>query len=207
MTRLRLGLEGTWRGLGPIEPSFEIGLRHDGGDAETGFGADLGAGLVWSAPARGIAAELRARGLLTHAAAGFRERGIAGSLTWDPDPVSELGWRLALRQSVGSSPTGGMAALFEANPVQLLDDTPAGGSQLEATLGYGVALPGGYVGMPEVGFALSGTGRELRTAWRVNLAGRGGLSVAFSLEAARRTGDATERDVEDRIGAGLNVRW
>ena len=211
VTRLRLGLEGTWRGLGPIEPSFEIGLRHDGGDAETGFGADLGVGLVWSAPARGIAAELRARGLLTHAASGFRERGIAGTLTWDPDPVSELGWRLALRQSVGSSPTGGMAALFEANPVQLLDDTPAGssagGRQLEATLGYGLALPGGYVGTPEVGFALSGTGRELRTAWRVNLAGDGGLSVAFSLEAARRTSDATERDVEDRIGAGLNVRW
>ncbi len=215
VTRLRLGLEGTWRGLkvgtGTLDPSLEIGVRHDGGDAETGFGADLGAGLVWSAPARGIAAELRARGLLTHAASGFRERGIAGSLTWDPDPVSELGWRLALRQSVGSSPTGGMAALFEANPVLLLDDTPAGstagGSQLEATLGYGLALPGGYVGMPEVGFALSGTGRELRTAWRVNLAGTGGLSVAFSLEAARRTGDATERDVEDRIGAGLNVRW
>ena len=81
------------------------------------------------------------------------------------------------------------------------------GRQLEATLGYGLALPGGYVGMPEVGFVLSGTGRELRTAWRVNLAGGGGLSVAFSLEAARRTGAATERDVEDRIGAGLNVRW
>ena len=56
-------------------------------------------------------------------------------------------------------------------------------------------------------FALWDAGREVRTAWRVNLAGAGGLSVAFSLEAECRTSDATVRDVEDRIGAGLNVRW
>ena len=46
-TRLRLGLEGSWRGLkigsGTLEPRLEIGVRHDGGDAETGFGLDLGA--------------------------------------------------------------------------------------------------------------------------------------------------------------------
>ena len=38
MTRIRLGLEGAWRGIGSIVPSFEIGARQDGGDAETGFG-------------------------------------------------------------------------------------------------------------------------------------------------------------------------
>ena len=61
VTLLRLGLEGTWRGI-------EVGMRHDGGDAETGFGLDLGGGLAWSDPASGIAAEVSARGLLTHEA-------------------------------------------------------------------------------------------------------------------------------------------
>ena len=59
-TRLRLGLEGTWRGLeaggGTLAPRLEVGVRHDGGDAETGFGLDLGGGLSWSHPASGTAA-------------------------------------------------------------------------------------------------------------------------------------------------------
>ena len=34
---------------GTATGSFEIGVRHDGGDAETGCGADIGAGLAWTA--------------------------------------------------------------------------------------------------------------------------------------------------------------
>ena len=82
---------------------LEVGLRHDGGDAETGFGLDLGGGL---------AAELRARGLLTPEAGGFRDRGIAGSLIWDPPPRSDRGVKLTLRQTFGASATGGVDALL-----------------------------------------------------------------------------------------------
>ena len=50
VTRLQLGLEGTWPGIrlgsGAVTPSVELGLRRDGGDgdAETGLGIDAGAG-------------------------------------------------------------------------------------------------------------------------------------------------------------------
>ena len=57
--------------------------RRDGGDAETGFGVDIGGGLAWSDTRRGITAEFRGPGLLTHEADGFRERGVSGSLFWD----------------------------------------------------------------------------------------------------------------------------
>ena len=100
VTRLRLGLEGAWRGLtigtGTLVPRLELGLRHDGGDAETGFGLDLGGGLAWSYPGTGIRAEASARGLLTHAAGGFRDRGVAGVLVWDPRPGTERGFSLRL---------------------------------------------------------------------------------------------------------------
>ena len=50
MTRLRLGLEGGYRiateGGGHVTPKLEAGMRQDGGDAETGFGVELGGGLV-----------------------------------------------------------------------------------------------------------------------------------------------------------------
>ena len=48
VTRLRLGLEGGWRvtaaGGGEFVPRLEVGVRHDGGDAETGLGVDIGGG-------------------------------------------------------------------------------------------------------------------------------------------------------------------
>ena len=107
VTRLRLGLEGTWRGLeaggGTLAPRLEVGVRHDGGDAETGFGLDLGGGLSWTHPASGVSAELRGRGLLTHESRGFRDRGLSGSFAWNPGQGSGRGPKLTLTQTMGAS--------------------------------------------------------------------------------------------------------
>ena len=110
--RIRLGLDGGYRlalaGGGALAPTFEIGVRHDGGHAETGYGIDLGGGLAWSAPALGLAAELAARGLLTREFDGFRDLGLAASLAWDPDPASDRGPSLTVKQTLGAAATGGM---------------------------------------------------------------------------------------------------
>ena len=108
VTRLRLGLEGSWRGLalggGALRPRLEVGVRHDGGDAETGFGLDLGGGLAWSHPANGVWAEMSGRALLTHESRGFRDRGLSGSFAWDPGQGSGRGPRLSLTQTMGPRP-------------------------------------------------------------------------------------------------------
>ena len=87
-------------------------MRHDGGDAETGFSADIGAGLSWSDPARGLSADVRARGLLAHEADGFGERGFSGTLAWDPEPSTALGPSLTLAHTVGAAPSGGAQAML-----------------------------------------------------------------------------------------------
>ena len=55
VTRVRFALEGARPvRLGEsavLTPSLELGVRHDGGDAETGFGVDIGAGLALFDPA------------------------------------------------------------------------------------------------------------------------------------------------------------
>ena len=67
VTRLRLGLEGSWQGLavgngGRLEPEIEIGVRHDGGDAETGFGLDAGGRALLVGPVeRSLGGASRAR--------------------------------------------------------------------------------------------------------------------------------------------------
>ena len=109
---VRTGIEGSRRfapGGGAaglvLTPSFEIGVRLDGGDAETGLGVDLGGGLAFAAPKQGIALDLKARGLVAHQAPGFREWGASASLAWDPRPSTDRGLALTLRQSWGGSPS------------------------------------------------------------------------------------------------------
>ena len=215
VTRLRVGLEGSWSGVeaggGALRPTLEVGLRHDGGDAETGFGADIGAGLAWSDPALGLEAEVSARGLLTHADGGFRERGIAGSLTWDPSPSSERGLRLELRQAVGASSTGGMDALLARDTMAGLAVAEEGGPEaqpqrFEARLGYGLPAFGGRFTMtPEVGVGVSESGADYTFGWRLATERSGGMSFEFGVEATRR--ESTGAEPDHGVGFKLNIRW
>ena len=108
VSRVRLGLEGFYARLlrngSILTPKLELGVRHDGGDAETGWGVDLSGGLLWSAPARGVHLELQARSLIGHQVDGFRDWSISGLVRYDPNPSSDRGLTASLRSSVGSAP-------------------------------------------------------------------------------------------------------
>ena len=131
VSRLRLGLEGSrpirLGGGATLTPSLEIGVRHDDGDAETGFGLDFGGGLALSDPARGLEAELRGRGLLSHESKGLRERGFSGALSWRQKPESDRGAKLTLTQTVGGSSSGGADALLARGTLDGLAANDNGG--------------------------------------------------------------------------------
>ena len=77
VSRLRTALEGsqsmTIASRMALTPSIEIGIRQDGGDAETGRGMDLGAGLVLADGV--IAIDIRVRRLLVPQDGGDAETG------------------------------------------------------------------------------------------------------------------------------------
>ena len=223
VTRLRLGLEATWRGsggggsLGPsFVPVFGIGMRHDGGDAETGFGSELGAGFNWTDPVRGIRAAFRARGLLNHEDGSFRERGVAGSLSWDPDPGTDRGWSLDLARTLGSSATGGLDTRLNPGATRVFGVNGFGGTadangengaedlerRLEANLGYGFAMFGGrYTGKPALGLGLSGDSREASLGWRLAETRSSGLM--FGLDVEGRRSESGDGKPEHRFGVGF----
>ena len=228
VTRLRLGLEGTWGGIGTdggatLVPTLEVGLRHDGGDAETGFGLEVGGGLAWFDPASGLSAELRARGLVTHEAGGFRDRGIAGSLGWDPRPGSERGPSLTLSQTLGASASGGVDALLgRETPTGLAANDPGSGSgaggddlenrRLELRLGYGFAAFGDrFTSTPEFGLGLGQGRREYSLGWRLGFAQTGPTALELRLQATRSesAGGAVNDNVDPEHGIGFTVtaRW
>ena len=215
VTRLRLGLQATWHGMGAgggvLTPMMEVGVRHDGGDAETGYGADIGAGLSWSDPARGLSADLRARVLLMHEAEGFRERGFSGTLSWDPEPATELGPSLTLNQTLGAVSSGGTEALLGRRHLEGLAPRDGGDDlerrSLDARLGYGFALfGGGYTGTPELGVGLTEAHREMSLGWRLAEVGSAGLAFGLDLEGSRRESAVGEAAPEHRLALGLGWR-
>ena len=215
---VRLGLEGSrpvalGDGGATLTPSVEIAFRHDGGDAETGTGADLGAGVAFADPAQGLALDLQARGLVAHAASGFREWGASLSASWDPRPATDHGLSLSLRQSWGASPAGGMDALFAGETLAgLAADADGPGrfeasSRLEGEVGYGLALSGGgFTGTPNLGFGRSGTARDYRIGWRLAPAGAGS-GFSLDLDATRRESVLDDADAEHGVMLRGALRW
>ena len=217
---LRTGVEGSrpvalGDGGATLTPSFEIGLRLDGGDAETGLGADLGGGVAFADPAHGLALDLRARGLVAHAASGFREWGASLSGAWDPRPDTDLGFALALRQSWGAAPAGGMDALLSRETLAGLAANDDGSGRFEAAgrlegeVGYGVAaFGGGFTGTPNVGFGRSdGGARDWRVGWRLSPAGGLALDFGLSLDATRREPANDDGPPEQEVMLRAAIRW
>ena len=193
VTRLRLGVESTLRlAFGDsmrLVPSFEAGVRHDGGDAERGFGVDMGGGVSWSYPAWGISAEFRVRGLVTHEAEGFREWGASGSVIYDADPGSEKGLRISLAPSWGEKSSGGTDALWGIETAAGLagQEGNTADARLEGRMGYGFLLPGKeLIGTPEFTLGYSGGVRDYRMGYRMGLARGETAEFDLGIEAHRR---------------------
>ena len=95
-SRVRLLLTGRHRHVlatgAALTPNVELGLRYDDGAAETGAGVELGGGLRYADPVRGLTVEATARALLAHEDGGYEEWGIkrqpaTGSGPARPRPV------------------------------------------------------------------------------------------------------------------------
>ena len=223
VTRLRLGLEGSRSvrlgGQAALTPSLEIGVRHDGGDAETGFGLDLSGGLALSDPRLGLEAELRGRGLLAHESKGFRERGFSGALAWQQKPSSDWGAKLKLTQTIGGSSSGGADSLLSRTTLDGLaaNDNGEGGNddlksrRLELRLGYGFSAFGDrFTWTPEVGVGLSDNGRDYSLGWRLVRGpgpGGDGGSLELSFEARRRESVNDNTGPAHAIGFKLGARF
>ena len=208
VTRLRLGLEGSHAivaGASTFAPRAEVGMRHDGGDAETGFGVELGAGLAWSAPARGLILDVSGRTLIAHEDGALEDRGYAASLAFDPDPASARGPSLSLRQDWGGRAAGGLDALFAPAP---LEDRTASAPEsrwtAEAAWGF-PAFGGRWTSSPHAGLGLSAGARDYTLGWRWTPEGQDTPGLSFGLEATRRESDATQP--EHTVGFEAVARW
>ena len=207
-SRLRLGLEAAWsRALASgatVVPRLELGLRRDGGDAETGFGLEAGGGVRFEDSGRGLSVSLDGRALALHEDGDVRGLGASAvSMAWDPRPETRLGPSVVATRGWGGAPTGGVAALLDPEAIPGIDDGTGGGSgSLGLEMAWGTDLSGWRHGMTGSAYGrVSGSADAdgLRLGWRVapDMAFPASLQHDFWLDPG--TGGA-----EAAAGAGLS---
>ena len=161
VSRVRLMLEAqkgyTLSGGEMVQPQVRVGMRHDGGDVETGLGMEVGGGLSFLDRARGLAISVHGRKLVAHEHSHYEEWGLGGSIRLNPQGGGR-GLSLGVSPSWGATASG-LARLWAQGATGL---TPNGfgyghGSRrLDAEVGYGVdALAGRGVFMPYARLVMS----------------------------------------------------
>ena len=191
--RLRLVLEGSrgfaWAEGRRLTPTMEVGLRHDWGDAETGFGLELGGRVQYTDPALGLTIEAAVRGLLAHEDSDYEEWGASGTVRVDPGAMGQ-GLSLTLAPAWGATASGvdGLWSRQTTAGLAPQGNRAAPVGRLNAEIGYGVAAPFG-TGLltPYAGTVLSdGAARTYRVGTRVQLNGRGTTGLTLNLEGTRQ---------------------
>ena len=210
-SRVRLALEGSLAletGGGTFTPGLEIGLRHDGGDAETGTGVELGGQLTWADADSGLSAEARVRTLIAHEDSGYKEWGASGSVRLDPGERGR-GLLLSLSPTWGAA-SSGVGRLWSARDARGLAPGQEfeAEQRLEGELGYGMSVLGDrFTGTPNLGFGLSDTVRDYRIGWRLTSAVRGDPGFEVNLGATRREATNDNEPAEHGVMLRGAIRW
>ncbi|MCY4589490.1 MAG: autotransporter domain-containing protein [Alphaproteobacteria bacterium] len=193
-SRQRLTLEGSHAqelaSGATFTPSLEIGMRHDGGDGETGNGVETGGGVRYADAASGLTLEGRALTLLAHSG-DYEEWGVSGLVRLDPG-AGGRGLALSAQPAWGRTASG-VQRLWEAGATgeAVPDDHAAG--RLNARLAYGIGAGRGVL-TPYTDVSLSVEGlRHLSLGGRLDI----GPSVRMILEGvhSRRARGAADRGV------------
>ncbi len=115
--RTRLMLEGRtdWSlsSHSTLTPSLGLGARMDGGDAETGLGAELAGGASFANRRLGLVVEAGGHWLIAHQDRNFKERGARLAVRLDPGADGK-GWGFTLAPLWGNN-SGGSEALWRNN--------------------------------------------------------------------------------------------
>ena len=172
VTRLRLGLEGSWR------------MALDGG-------------IAWVHPALGLTLDVSGRTLIAHEDDDLEDRGFAAVLGFDPRPETERGPSFSLRQDFGRPASGGLDALFQSAPLDERSGSEAT-RRWTAEAAYGLPAFGGRYTAPMPG---SGSPPARATTPSAGGGPRPRMRIPSPSASRRREGRATGQPPSMRSGS------
>ena len=212
VTRVRTALEGsrgfTLGGRLSLRPSVEVGLRRDGGDAETGAGMDVGGGLAFTDTVSGLSLDVRVRTLVVHQADGFSDRGMSLSFGWDPTPSSPLGLTARVSPTWGGQAQGGAEALWGNQMAYGMGShqVHGAGGRVAAEVGYGLPVGARFVGTPRVGLTSSPHGRDYQVGYGLGVLDQGDVNFEVGVDAQRRESPA-QGEASNGVMGRATVGW
>ncbi|MCY4058340.1 MAG: fibronectin type III domain-containing protein, partial [Gammaproteobacteria bacterium] len=199
-SRARVALQGSntteLEGGGLFTPTFEAGLRYDGGDAENGAGVEIGGGLRFADASRRVSLQLNARALLAHSESEYEEWGLGASVVVHPN-ASGQGVTFNVRTAWGEVASGVDAMWSRYDAAALVNRGERAlarrvGARYDAELGYGLNAPGGRnVLVPYVAAGVSDIGTR---DYRLGLRLRSNANMDLRFEVDRREGLGFEPD-------------
>ena len=204
--RLRLGLEAGRSfalGDGVLAPALELGLRHDGGDAQTATGIELGGRIRYVHRGSGLTVEANARTMIAHHDSSYREWGAGGSVRLDATGRG-LSFSLA---PVWGTPSSAVDRLWSAHDAA---DLVRGGTfeaerRLLGEFGYGFgAFRGRGLVTPFVGLGL---GRAEDRTWRAGARWSLAPHLAMSLDLLTRREPSNDDDAQHGGRFRLALHW
>ncbi len=177
---------------GHLSPSFSLGMRHDGGDGNTGAGAEIATGVRYTNPQTGINASATAHALLGRN--DYEEWGIQATLRNSPGADGQ-GLSFVMRPGYGNNGGGNTGQIWsnglrgDASPVA---HDPSG--RLEIRMGYGLSTPGQRNGLltPWGGLTLQENGKLYRLG--VDWASKGSFPFTLRLSGERRESANADAD-------------
>ena len=208
--RVRVVLEGsrgvTWADGRRLTPTVELGLRHDSGDAETGFGLEVGGRVQYAVPTLGLTLEGTVRGLLAHEDEDYREWGASGKVRFAPRANSQ-GLELTLAPAWGAARSG-IDGLWSRQTTQgLAPRKPRGkAGRLTSAVGYRMPAPfGSGLLTPYAGSVLAeGRTRTYRIGTRLRVDTQRATGLTLHLEGRRQ---ASTGNQPVNQGLRLQATW
>ena len=203
-TRLRLLLEGSRPFVlnvhQTLTPTVKVGLRRDGGDAETGAGVETGGSVRYVDSRLGLVVDVSGRQLSAHDDEDYSEWGVDASVRLDP-AVDGRGLSLTLAPAWGAESTGSAGRLWSmADQHGMRRHGPDSAMRLIGDVAYGLDAFSGRGGVePYVGVAMTDFGRDWRTGVRWTL----GAATEFGFEATRS--ESTVRPASNALS--LRFAW
>ena len=201
--RLRLALEAvrvTVRDSGvQLVKSLALGIRHDGGDGETGFGAEFDGEMSWSNPASGVSLSIIGHTLLAHEK-DLEEWGLGGLIRYAPTPGAGRGLSLQAEPVYGRPETDfGQIWEHRVTDLELAGDREPE-ARLAVDVSYGLpALTGRGLLTPYAGLELSEGGDRV---YRLGGRFEAGSGIHIDLGGDRKEED----DERPEYGIHLAVR-
>ncbi len=218
VNRLRTALEGSHNlTIGTrmaLTPSVEVGIRQDGGDADTGTGMDVGAGLVFADAVTGLSVDVRVRRLVVHQADGFAEHGLSISVSYNPTPTTPLGVTARVSPAWGGDAMSGAEALWGRESMGGMGHESVRGSsghRLDTEVGYGLPIGSRFVGTPRAGVRTSEYGRDYRIGYGMQVLDQGRLNLDLGVDAERRESAIfhmqEQSGTDQRVLGRATVQW